>query len=133
MKEIRSNEFKDLLEMNELMFVEETDFIRADIPQLGAVTYYPKKNRLNVHKGNKWESDGFYFVRNHLKKGKEAVVHSCKKCGSKLALVSGTFYFQADAEPYESGVEEELDIDTDMHIHAHYCIVCYELPEIWEG
>ncbi|MNX69561.1 hypothetical protein D3C86_1007830 [compost metagenome] len=67
MKDIRRNEFKDLLEMNELMFVEETDYIRADIPKLGEVTYYPKKNRLNIHKGNRWESDGYYFVKNHIK------------------------------------------------------------------
>lgn len=68
MQEVRRNEFKDLLEMNELMFVESTDFIKVDIPELGECTYYPKKNRLNIHRGNKWESDGFYFVRNHLKK-----------------------------------------------------------------
>lgn len=68
MKDIRRNEFKDLLEMNELMFVEETDYIRADIPKLGEVTYYPKKNRLNIHKGNRWESDGYYFIKNHIKK-----------------------------------------------------------------
>ncbi len=68
MQEVRRNEFKELLIMNDLMYVEHQDFIKADIPELGEVTYYPKKNRLNIHKGNKWESDGFYFVRNHLKK-----------------------------------------------------------------
>lgn len=70
MQGIRRNEFKDMLQMNDLMFVEHTDFIRVDIPELGECTYYPKKNRLNIHKGNKWESDGFYYVRNHLNKKK---------------------------------------------------------------
>lgn len=71
MQEVRRNEFKDLLEMNELMFVEHTDFVKVDIPELGACTYYPKKNRLNIHRGNKWESDGYYFVKNHLNSKKE--------------------------------------------------------------
>lgn len=77
MQEVRRNEFKSLLEMNELMFFEYTDFIKADIPELGEVTFYPKKNRLNIHKGNKWESDGFYFVKNHLGKSKEKIVVRC--------------------------------------------------------
>ena len=66
MQEVRRNEFKELLFINDLMFVEHTDFINADIPELGEVTYYPKKNRLNIHKGNKWESDGYYFVKKQL-------------------------------------------------------------------
>jgi hypothetical protein len=87
MQEVRRNEFKDLLEMNELMFVEHTDFIKADIPELGACTYYPKKNRLNIHLGNKWESDGFYFVRNHLVK--EKVVIRCSLGEKSEPLTKG--------------------------------------------
>lgn len=78
MREVRRNEFKDLLEMNELMFIESTDFIKVDIPELGACTYYPKKNRFNIHRGNKWESDGFYFVKSHLIKIKNPI----NKCES---------------------------------------------------
>jgi len=44
---------------------------------LGAVTYYPKKNRLIIHKKNKWYDDGFYFVKNHLGKSKEKIVVKC--------------------------------------------------------
>lgn len=77
MQEVRRNEFKDLLEMNELMFVESTDFIKVDIPELGSCTYYPKKNRLNIHRGNKWEHDGYYFVKSHLGKSKEKIVVKC--------------------------------------------------------
>ena len=68
MIEIRRNEFKDLLEMNELLFVENSSFIKADIPELGEITYYPKANKLQICKGNTWKEDGFYFIKNHLKK-----------------------------------------------------------------
>lgn len=67
MEQLRKNEFKDLLEMNEFLFIEEKTFIKADIPKLGNITYYPKSNRLQINKGNEWKDDGFYFVKNHLK------------------------------------------------------------------
>jgi len=44
MKELRENEFKSLLEMNELLFWEYPLFIKADIPSLGEITYYAKSN-----------------------------------------------------------------------------------------
>ena len=66
MKELRKNEFKDLLEMHELLFKDMGTFIRADIPKLGEITYYAKSNRLQISKGNQWKDDGFYFVKNHL-------------------------------------------------------------------
>jgi hypothetical protein len=66
MTELRQNEFKNLLEINELLFWEYSKFIKADIPELGEITYYPKANRLQISKTNKWESEGFYFIKNHL-------------------------------------------------------------------
>lgn len=86
MQEVRRNEFKSLLEMNELMFFEYDDFIKADIPELGEVTFYPKKNRLNIHKGNKWESDGFYFVRNHIEQLKCSKSKSSLNYGREVAF-----------------------------------------------
>jgi hypothetical protein len=68
MKEIRKNEFESLLEMNELLFVSTDAFIKADIPQLGEITYYPKANRIQISKVNKWHDDGFYLIKNHLAK-----------------------------------------------------------------
>lgn len=67
MTELRKNEFKDMLEMNELLFIDNGSFIQADIPNLGEITYYPKANRLQINKVNRWENDGFYYVKNHLK------------------------------------------------------------------
>lgn len=46
MNELRKNEFKDLLEMNELLFEEFAYHMKADIPELGEVTYYPKKKQI---------------------------------------------------------------------------------------
>lgn len=68
MVELRKNEFIDLLESKELLFVDYGTFIRADIPKLGEISYYPKANRVQISKQNKWESDGYYFIKNHLSK-----------------------------------------------------------------
>jgi hypothetical protein len=71
MVELRRNEFLSLMELNELLFWEFAKFIKADIPGLGEVTYYPKGNRLQINKTNKWEDDGFYFVKNHINKDRK--------------------------------------------------------------
>ena len=71
MTELRKNEFTSLLEMNELLFWEYPTFIKADIPQIGEITYYPKANRMQVNKGNKWIDDGFNFTKIHLSKIKD--------------------------------------------------------------
>lgn len=75
MKDLRKNEFKDLLEMNELLFQEQDHFIRTDISGLGEIIYYPKKNRIQISKGNKWVDDGYLFIKNHLseKPSKEVI------------------------------------------------------------
>ena len=73
MEKLRRNEFKDLLEINELLFQEFEYFIKADIPKLGKVTYYTKKNRLNINKENKWIDEGFNFIKNHLSNDKHNI------------------------------------------------------------
>jgi len=67
MKELRRNEYLDLLEANALIFEEKEHSIVADIPKIGQTTYYPKSNKLLIHKENKWEDDGYYFIKNTLK------------------------------------------------------------------
>lgn len=59
MIELRKNEFKDMLEMNELLFIEHPTFIQSNIPKIGNITYYPKSNKLQLCHFNKWEIDGF--------------------------------------------------------------------------
>lgn len=67
MKELRKNEYIDLLEMNELIFEDKEHSIVADIPKIGNTTYYPKSNKVLIHKENKWEEDGFYYIKKTLK------------------------------------------------------------------
>lgn len=72
MKELRRNEFIDMLNMAELLYEETDKYVKCDIPTLGAVTYYPKADKLNIHKVNKWEDNGYEFVKNVLdEKAKE--------------------------------------------------------------
>lgn len=68
MTEIRKNEFMDMLEMNDLLFVEHEHFIHSNIPKIGKITYYPKSDKLQICKTNKWELSGFVFIKKHLKK-----------------------------------------------------------------
>jgi hypothetical protein len=67
MTELRRNEFKDLLDMNEIIFIEHPHFIQSDITKIGNITYYPKSDKLQICKGNKWELEGYNFIKNHLK------------------------------------------------------------------
>jgi hypothetical protein len=68
MIELRKNEFIDLLEMNELIYIDKDKFIHTDIPTLGKITYYPKANKLQICKTNSWRNDGFDFIKNILNK-----------------------------------------------------------------
>ena len=67
MNTLRRNEFKDLLEMNELLFEEKEYSIVSDLPKIGTITYFPKSNKLQVHKTNEWIDNGFIYVKNLLK------------------------------------------------------------------
>ena len=66
MKDLRKNEFKDLLEMNELLFEEKDYSIVTDLPKLGTITYYPKSNKIQVHKANFWIGNGFIYTKQLL-------------------------------------------------------------------
>ena len=66
MTTLRKNEFMDMLEMRELLFEDKDKFIHCDIPTLGKVTYYPKSDKLQINRTNKWEEGGFQFVKNIL-------------------------------------------------------------------
>lgn len=66
MKELRRNEFIDMLEMAEILYEESDKFIKCDIPSLGAVTYFPKADKLQIDKANKWVEVGFLYVKTIL-------------------------------------------------------------------
>lgn len=49
----------------------------------------------------------------------------CNKCGGRTALVVGCFSYEPDAEPYESGVEEESMIhEGEVNMVACKCDIC---------
>ena len=61
-------------------------------------------------------------------------MEKCYKCGNaKLLIMSGVGYFNADEEPYKSGVEEESEIkeleSNDLIIF--YCEKCGIIVDIW--
>lgn len=66
MKELRRNEFIDMLEMAEILYEAKDKFIKCDIPSLGAVTYYPKADKLHIDKNNQWVEQGFEYVKTIL-------------------------------------------------------------------
>lgn len=63
MKELRKNEFIDMLEMSEILYEVNDKFIKCDIPTFGAVTYYPKADKLQIDRMNKWEENGYLFIK----------------------------------------------------------------------
>lgn len=60
-------EFKQSLAERGIDFTEKRDFVKATVYGLGAVTYYPKANTLNIHASNSWiKGDGLNHVKNHM-------------------------------------------------------------------
>lgn len=68
MTEIRKNEFKDLLEVNEIIYIEHPYFIQSNLPKIGNINYYPKSDKLQIQKKNQYKEGGLLFTKNHLKK-----------------------------------------------------------------
>lgn len=61
MKDLRRNEFIDMLEMAELLYQQNDKFIKCDIPNFGGITYYPKADKLQIDKTNDWRENGFNY------------------------------------------------------------------------
>lgn len=59
----------------------------------------------------------------------------CSLCGGRLALVYGTFYYEPDDEPFESGVEEDIELDNDSaKVSAMVCVDCGDITNFnYEG
>lgn len=68
MKDLRRNEFIDMLNMAEVLHQEHDKFIKFELPFLGNCTFYPKANKVQIDKNNKWEENGFDYVKNILNK-----------------------------------------------------------------
>lgn len=91
MKQLRKNEFVDMLEMANLLFEDKGNFIQCDIPTMGSITYYPKADKVQINRNNTWEEGGFEFVKNILGNPtkvlpQEGIVTSIKEVKSKEEL-----------------------------------------------
>lgn len=65
---------------------------------------------------------------NLLKKSEDSEKACCSKCGGRLLLVVGTFAYEPDGEPYESGViEKSLAPGGETQVGAHKCDKCGHL------
>ncbi|MBQ8482841.1 MAG: hypothetical protein IJ504_00890 [Bacteroidales bacterium] len=58
-------------------------------------------------------------------------IPKCKACGGKLSLVSRTFNFNPDPEPFESGREEDIELKYyTAELTAMVCVNCGKMTEI---
>jgi hypothetical protein len=56
----------------------------------------------------------------------------CEKCGGRTALVTGTFYYDADDEPYNNGVEEDAKVESgDCWVGGFKCDDCENVQGLW--
>lgn len=56
----------------------------------------------------------------------------CEKCGGRTALVTGTFYYDTDAEPYENGIEEEAEVESgECWVGGYICENCGNVQGLW--
>ena len=71
MTNLRKKEFIEMLDNFELNYNDKGKFIQCELQNLGKVTYYPKANKLQINKTNKWQEDGLYFVKDELFKSEK--------------------------------------------------------------
>lgn len=56
----------------------------------------------------------------------------CEKCGGRTALITGTFYYYPDAEPYKNGEEEDAKIESgDCWVSGYKCDDCGNIQGLW--
>ena len=56
----------------------------------------------------------------------------CKECGGRTALITGSFYYEPDAEPYENGIEEEAKAGTgECWVGGYKCDDCGNIQGLW--
>lgn len=67
-----------------------------------------------------------------MKNNKDFDTNVCNKCGGRTALVTGTYFYHQDDEPYNNGVEEEsLVEDGECWIGAFMCDKCGNIQDFW--
>lgn len=56
---------------------------------------------------------------------------NCDKCGNHTALVTGTFFYSADDEPFENGVQQEILINDECWVGGYLCLSCKNMQGLW--
>lgn len=69
---------------------------------------------------------------NSSTKKKTHNTQSCEKCNGRTALIKGTFYYDADEEPYNGGVKEDAKIKSgDCWVGGYICDDCGHIQGLW--
>lgn len=56
---------------------------------------------------------------------------NCEKCGNHTALVTGTFFYSADDEPFKNGVQEKVVINDECWVGGYVCLSCKNVQGLW--
>lgn len=66
--------------------------------------------------------------KTETKKNEDNKQQVCDKCGGRLALVTGNFYYEPDEEPYLPDVQEEaIAKGGECELIAYKCDLCGHL------
>ena len=64
--------------------------------------------------------------------GEDTDTEKCEKCEGRTALISGTFYYHPDPEPYINGVQETSDVNEgECWVGAYKCDDCNHIQGLW--
>lgn len=56
----------------------------------------------------------------------------CTECEGRTALITGTFYYSPDAEPYNNGIEEQAGTgEGDCWVGGYKCDNCSHVQGLW--
>ena len=56
----------------------------------------------------------------------------CTECGGRTALITGQFYYDANAEPYNTGVKEDAKTESgDCWVGGYKCDDCGHVQGLW--
>ena len=56
---------------------------------------------------------------------------NCDKCGNHTALVTGRFFYSADDEPFQNGVQQEIVINDECWVGGYLCLDCKNVQGLW--
>lgn len=70
------------------------------------------------------------FMQGSTEKGYDT--QKCEKCGGRTALVTGMFYYETHDEPYNTGIEEEAEVESgECWVGGYKCDDCGNVQGLW--